>query len=216
MMLQVEAFCQPVRYLCGPDLCLLLSAKFSPTDLFMHAGKDIEDVKYQTVYTTYVRGNPKPEFFKSCHHKHPHATCRGPKNIPEIILTSENSDTAFSCVGTFWKPAEYSTEHSSEYSGTRPPARLSKLFSVGPLNDMQVEEMFDEPKIVAQKFWKAYPKFVPPEVEEGRMQLAPGLYYTNALEAGASCIEIAAVAARNVAMLIDRELKDRSRIHTCA
>ena len=74
--------------------------------------------------------------------------------------------------------------------------------------------MFFNPKVYAEKFWKAYPVFTPPEREESRMHLAPGLYYTNALEAGASCIEIAAVAGRNVAMLVRNELLERAQVES--
>jgi prenylcysteine oxidase/farnesylcysteine lyase len=128
--------------------------------------------------------------------------------MPDIILTSETSNTSFSCVGTFWKPKQ----KEGESAGQDQSPRLSKLFSTNPLKEEDLRDMFVGPKVCAEKFWRAYPVFTPPEMEEGRMQLAPGLYYTNALEAGASCVEIAAVAARNVALLIGKELIDRGQV----
>ncbi|CAH8605916.1 unnamed protein product [Dicrocoelium dendriticum] len=51
----------------------------------------------------------------------------------------------------------------------------------------------------------AFPVFKPvedPQEELGSFILAPNLYYANAIEAMASCMEIAAIGGRNVALLI--------------
>ena len=177
----------------------------------LRAGNEVQKLEYQTVFTTYVRGDPKPAFFKSCDDGTNHASCNGPSQIPDIVLTTENSNTTFSCVGTFWKDPEESGDEATDSANKTQP-RLSKLFSTQPLSQDELQNMFFHPKVYAEKFWKAYPIFTPPEPQEGHMRLAPGLYYTNALEAGASCIEIAAIAGRNVAMLVHSELQERGQV----
>jgi hypothetical protein len=53
--------------------------------------------------------------------------------------------------------------------------------------------------------WSAYPKYDPPE-QLTPFQLAPGLYYANAIETGASAIEMSAIAGRNAALGVLRDL----------
>jgi Prenylcysteine lyase len=163
-------------------------------------------VRYQTVFTTYVRGQLRPEYFGMCDGRlgGPPASsgslrgCLSPAALPGFIGTTQQSGVPFSCIGTAGGDAPHA-------NGTR----LVKLFSVAPLKRSVLDEVFTQPRVLAAQFWKAYPVFTPPETQEGRMKLAPGLYYTNALEAGASCIEIAAVAARNVAMMVREEVRGR-------
>jgi len=49
-------------------------------------------------------------------------------------------------------------------------------------------------------------RFTPPE-EFAPFELAPGLYYNNALEAAASAMEIAAIAGKNSALLAASHLR---------
>ena len=57
---------------------------------------------------------------------------------------------------------------------------------------------------------QAYPKFDPPE-DFSRWELAPGLYYSSALENAASALEIAAISGRNAALLAAQHLRRRAR-----
>lgn len=57
--------------------------------------------------------------------------------------------------------------------------------------------------------WLAYPVYTPvknPADELGTFVLAPGLFYANAIEKIASCMEIAAIGGRNVALLVHNEV----------
>jgi hypothetical protein len=55
--------------------------------------------------------------------------------------------------------------------------------------------------------WLAYPQFAPPE-KFAPFELAPGLYYANALENALSVIECGFVSARNIQLLIQKYIKE--------
>ena len=50
---------------------------------------------------------------------------------------------------------------------------------------------------------RAYPKYNAPEAL-GSFRVAAGLYYVNAIEAGASCIEISCIGGVNAALLVQQ------------
>lgn len=158
-----------------------------------------DTVDYQTVYTTYVKAKLRQEYFNP-HSGLDAAEQRGvqgasePEDLPGFIATAEGSTAGFSCIGTL--------NASVDGEGTR----LMKLFSREKLSPALLERVFVGAEVPAEERWKAYPVFRVPEREEGRMRLSAGLYYANALEAGASCVEVAAVAARNVVALLMRDL----------
>jgi hypothetical protein len=136
---------------------------------------------YQSVHTTYVAGKLSADYF---------AVQRDGRNeIPDFVGTTQDSTAPFSCLAT--QPGNI------EQNGTR----LVKLFSVKRLRGEDVDEMFEGGVVRAEKEWAAYPVFQVPPVGERRMRLTRGLYYVNALEAGASAIEVGAVAGTNVAKL---------------
>ncbi|KAA3682255.1 prenylcysteine oxidase / farnesylcysteine lyase [Paragonimus westermani] len=63
--------------------------------------------------------------------------------------------------------------------------------------------------------WLAYPVYEPlnkPETQLGTFVLAPKLYYANAIERVASCMEIAAIGGRNVALLVYAHKQSTSRL----
>ncbi|CAH8502188.1 unnamed protein product [Schistosoma bovis] len=58
--------------------------------------------------------------------------------------------------------------------------------------------------------WLAYPTYHPvndPDTDLGQFKLAPRVYYPNAIELTASCMEMAIIGGRNVALLIANEMK---------
>ncbi|KAA0183923.1 Prenylcysteine oxidase [Fasciolopsis buskii] len=71
----------------------------------------------------------------------------------------------------------------------------------------------DKPLLVQ---WLAYPTYKPvenPEKELGQFVLAPRLYYVNAIEHAASCMEMAAIGGRNVALLIAADRQAAGQIY---
>ncbi|KAK4469598.1 hypothetical protein MN116_007134 [Schistosoma mekongi] len=58
--------------------------------------------------------------------------------------------------------------------------------------------------------WLAYPTYRPvnnPYTDLGQFKLASRVYYPNAIESAASCMEMAIIGGRNVALLIAKEMK---------
>lgn len=159
-----------------------------------------DTIDYQTVYTTYVKAKLRQEYFNapSGAHAAEQRDVQGASEageLPGFIGTTEGSTAGFSCIGTL--------NASIDGEGTR----LMKLFSRQKLSPELLERVFVDAEVPAEERWKAYPVFRVPEREEGRMRLAAGLYYLNAFEAGASCVEVAAVAARNIAALLLQDLE---------
>lgn len=104
----------------------------------------------------------------------------------------------------------------SEHAGTPfsviAPARgfadntyLFKLFSTDPLEEEALSRIFSQHMVIASFPWYAYPQFHPPE-QYAPFRLAHGLFYGNALENAASCMEISAVSAMNSALLVQNYL----------
>ena len=83
---------------------------------------------------------------------------------------------------------------------------LYKLFLDGTDDIGTLSELFTNYTIVGQHDWHAYPHFSPPE-SFAPFQLAPGLYYGNALETAASAMEIAGIAACNNVLLAGQYLR---------
>ena len=84
-------------------------------------------------------------------------------------------------------------------------SRLFKLFSGDKLSPELLAAVFEQPQLVAQHDWRAYPVFDPPE-RFARFALAAGLVYLNAWENAASAMEMSAVSASNGATLVLQHL----------
>jgi prenylcysteine oxidase / farnesylcysteine lyase len=138
---------------------------------------------YQPVVTTLVRGNLSAAYFG--HHPIP----------PGFIATTQGTTAPFRAIGTL--------EGASGYG-----RRLVKIFSRDRLPRRLLDAMFVDGRVEAEHPWLAYPHYSPPE-QFADFQIAEGLYYLNGIEAGASCIEISAIAARNAAMLAAAHLRSR-------
>ena len=84
-------------------------------------------------------------------------------------------------------------------------SQLFKLFSGDKLSPELLAAVFEQPQLVAQHDWRAYPVFDPPE-QFARFALAAGLVYLNAWENAASAMEMSAVSASNGAALVLQHL----------
>ena len=134
---------------------------------------------YETVWTTYVRGRLSPQYF--------HADAGA--GLPTLIGTAQHSTAPFRCVSLI----------GGSSNGTH---ALYKLFTGKEVAQTVLPEVFERgAEVVTAKKWAAYPHYSAPE-QLGQFRVAQGLYYTSAIEAGASCIEISAIAGVNAAQLI--------------
>lgn len=104
------------------------------------------------------------------------------------------------------------TEHAGTPFASIAPAKLFpdktmlyKLFSTDPMKDEELSNIFTQHEVIGTFPWYAYPQFHPPE-QYAPFKLADGLFYSNAWENAASCMEISAVSAMNSALLVQQKL----------
>ncbi len=106
-------------------------------------------------------------------------------------MVSEHAGTPFSSIA----PAKQFPDKTFLY----------KIFSTDAMQDEVLKSMFTQHEVIGKSPWYAYPQFQPPE-QYAPFKLADGLFYSNALENAASCMEISAIAAMNSALLVQQSL----------
>ena len=123
------------------------------------------------------------------------------------LMSCQQTYTVNVCTGAIMV-----TEKAKSPFSSLAPARsfadgttLYKLFSTDKLNEKTLEAIFVDHKVVGVFPWSAYPVFHPPE-QFVPFRLADGLFYNNAWENAASCMEISAVSAMNTALLVQKAL----------
>ncbi|XP_014258768.1 prenylcysteine oxidase 1-like [Cimex lectularius] len=138
---------------------------------------------YHTTIATIVKGNLNNEYFGY--------TKSG--DVPDIILTvSEN--LFFNSVGRI-KPV----------NGTN-KKQIWKIFSRNVLSDNDLKKLFKNYIVLDVINWLAYPHYST-DYRNDSFELDQNLYYINAIEWAASAIEMSLIGAKNVALLIHKELQ---------
>ncbi len=107
------------------------------------------------------------------------------------IMVSEHAGTPFSVIS----PAKQFPDRTILY----------KIFSTSAMQQQALSSIFTQHEVIGTFPWYAYPKFQPPE-QFAPFKLADGLFYGNAWENAASCMEISAVSAMNSALLVQQKL----------
>ncbi|XP_072514698.1 prenylcysteine oxidase 1 [Salminus brasiliensis] len=113
------------------------------------------------------------------------------------ILTTDNEALAINSLSLL-DPISIPLDYN------RPPAgesKVWKIFSPKPLSEEQLGAIFESRERVWVKPWLAYPSYTPPQRRMPPFILHDRLFYLNAIEWAASCMEMSALAARNVALL---------------
>lgn len=85
---------------------------------------------------------------------------------------------------------------------------IYKIFSPVKLDSADYVKVFDDQssyRVIEEMPWLAYPKYQYPQ-KLPPIQLDENVFYVNAMEWSASCMEIEAISARNVAMLLTKKL----------
>jgi len=159
-----------------------------------------QEADYQTTVSTFVRGCVRAEAFGLHRQRHAgDASC--PVQVAEVFNVDAAAPASFSSVSEEDKmfPA----------SGASKATRLYKVFSTAPLQPELLDWMFENDtsagwgwEVMASDAWRAYPKLHPHDHAYAPFQLQDGLFYVNAIENAASAMEVLAVGARNVAMLM--------------
>lgn len=147
---------------------------------FLNFKKDFQQFerKYHQTVATFVKGTLNPSAFDAT-------------SVPDDILTN-NATLVFNSIAKC-TPVESHDFFLNE--------SVYKVFSQDVLNRDIVEKLFTKVNIVKHISWLAYPHYIPSE-KFVPFVLHPGLYYTNAIELSASAMEMSAISAKNVALLI--------------
>lgn len=137
---------------------------------------------FVTTHATFVQGIVRPGFF-------------GTPATPASVYVVENASTPISSLSL------HITLNASDHTG------IYKLFSSAPLEDAFVDRLFLPGWAqLHHRNWLAYPSYHDAATTATPFVLQPGLraYYVNALETAVSAMEISAIAAKNVALLVAR------------
>jgi len=95
----------------------------------------------------------------------------------------------------------------NEAAVKKSPKNVYKIFSPEKLSSTDYAQVFDESsfQLVEEIPWLAYPKYSYPQ-KLPPIQLDENIFYVNAMEWSASCMEIEVISARNIAMLLTKKL----------
>ena len=103
--------------------------------------------------------------------------------------------------------AQQRTVEQSERSPKKSTEPVYKVFSPVPLSPSDYQHIFanEQYQLIQDIPWLAYPKYEHPQ-KLPPLELATNVFYVNAMEWSSSCMEIEAISARNIAMLLTKRL----------
>mmetsp|Transcript_10240 Transcript_10240/g.42473 ORF Transcript_10240/g.42473 Transcript_10240/m.42473 type:complete len:527 (-) Transcript_10240:5537-7117(-) len=164
------------------------------------AGFPPERVEFRQCHATFVNGTPRADYFGW--QPRWYAT-----DLPRKIMSDARAPPNMSSFSEYaYAPASSNSSDGAE-SRIQAPARVHKIFSERELSDAQLDGLFESWQRPAARYpWRAYPWLRPPARFPPFVLSERGLYYTPALEHGLSAMEVAAVAAKNVALLVMKGL----------
>ena len=116
----------------------------------------------------------------------------GEKNPGDVLTVTSKDKLLFSSIGS-----KGSADMDFNY----------KVFSKLPLTEDQINKLFSKVNEIKVVDWMAYPKYSVPD-SLPHFELAPGLYYINAIETAASAIEMSCIGSKNVALLLYQYLEN--------
>eukprot|EP00742_Colponemidia_sp_Colp-10_P006681 GILJ01007162.1.p1 GENE.GILJ01007162.1~~GILJ01007162.1.p1 ORF type:complete len:465 (-),score=56.06 GILJ01007162.1:63-1457(-) len=140
--------------------------------------------EYQTIFTTLVKGQVNPAYFRY----------KTVKDLPADFLTTEESvDIPFTSLSTL--------------SLFEDGSKLYKLFSRSELSEELLNQIFSVRNQTEVTVWQAYPVLKPLQEGFPAIRIGSGMYYVNGFESVVSCMECSMLAARNVARLAAKDLQ---------
>ena len=174
---------------------VVIAAPLDQAELAVNLSTPVPTREYKRTVATFVTGVINASYFG-------YST---PADLPSTILTTDcTADPPSVCAFSSF---------SQYYSNATSNTSVYKLFSSQVLTEEVLGELFVEVKGKVEVWdWLAYPVFH--EVEQlssWTLGLEGGgsVWYANAFEQAVSCMECAAVSAKNVALLIKEELVRR-------
>lgn len=118
------------------------------------------------------------------------------KKLPDLVINNDLTKVINS-VGKI-RPVK-----ASKSSGNN----VWKIFSQRPLTEDELDELFYPRSHCTVVDWLAYPEYSDLGLSSSFI-LYPKLYYINAIEWAASAMEMSAIGAKNVALLVSKEFSD--------
>ncbi|DBB04108.1 hypothetical protein WJX77_009419 [Trebouxia sp. C0004] len=182
---QIKTLHQESSHMHGPFAAVVIATplEFSSIEFEGVELPHIPARKFQSTVSTFVRGHLNGSYF-------------GLKARPKgTIMVSEHAGTPFSVIS----PARQFADKTILY----------KIFSTNAMQKQALRSIFVEHEVIGTFPWYAYPKFQPPE-QYAPFKLADGLFYGNAWENAASCMEISAISAMNSALHVQQKLNPSS------
>lgn len=145
--------------------------------------------QYQRTVVTLVTGNLEPSFYRLS------------KNyVPDVIV--DNDDSVVNSLGRNWPVSRLKNVYEPVW----------KIHSQRPLTENELKDMFQKAEVIEVKDWLAYPKYEKLSVEDGNFVLHDRLFYVNAIEWAASAMEMSVIGAKNVALLVEKELRSTRKV----
>ncbi len=112
-----------------------------------------------------------------------------------------NPSLSYRCV------AEQQTVDQVDKKSKKTDKSVYKIFSPEKLSSSDFNQVFDKNnfQLIQDIPWLAYPKYDHPQ-KLPPIQVNKNIFYVNAMEWSSSCMEIEAISARNIAMLLTKKL----------
>ncbi|XP_055979327.1 prenylcysteine oxidase 1 [Sorex fumeus] len=156
---------------------------------FLNFDPPIEEFQqqYQPIVTTFVKGRLNTYLF--C------AKCRDGFGY-STILTTDKSKLLVNSIGLVTSVYEPSyIQPSKDGSG------IWKMFAQETLTKHQIARLFNSYIYASKQPWLAYPRYQPPQ-KCPSIILHDHVYYLNSIECAASAMEMSAISAHNIALLV--------------
>jgi len=159
---------------------VVLAVPLAVAGITLPAAVTLPPTRYRHVHVTLVAGTPSTEYF-------------GTATPPQTMFTTWNDATPFTSLGRIG----YSRSEQ---------VPILKFFSLEPLTDETVRRVIQDVRAIHRLEWDAYPIMdVAPQTAP--FEIAPGVYFPNALEAMISTMETETIAGRAVGALVAERLR---------
>ena len=172
----------------------VIDCKFIDFDKDFYAGLNIgAHIKYQTVYVTLVAGRLNQDYFENGNESEDRSKNDDFHQINDLL------------VGGYYNPKKQRLFNSiSRKKVLKNSTNLYKIFSTESINNgnilSQIFSYYDDN--IIEKRWNAYPQYLSRAVFPKIIMDDDSMYYLNAVEAGASAMEILTISAKNAALLV--------------
>jgi prenylcysteine oxidase/farnesylcysteine lyase len=159
---------------------VVLAVPLAVAGIAVATTEPLPETAYRRVHVTLAAGRPSAEHF-------------GRATPPEAIFTTADARRHFNSLARIG----WSREHG---------VPILKFFSLEPLGDDLVNSIIDDCREIKRLEWSAYP-IMPVAPETAPFEIAPGVFFPNALEPIVSTLETETIAGRVVGDLVSERVE---------